>query len=439
MSQASVRVTILYVAFAALWIVLSDWIVQAFFPHAVSAVQSYKGLIFVIVTALCLYGVLKAELAKRERLQQDLQLILDNIEQGVVLFDDQLRLRVWNNRWRDIVDFPAEIYQAERTLQDALRTLADKGLYGEGDPAALAAKRIEQLLAGVNEIIVIGEAAYYVFSQRLAGGGLVITYTDVTKTREMESRLRQAEKMDAIGNLAGGIAHDLKNMLLPIISLTEMTMNDLPSESRKRLRLEKVLQASDRARTLVERIHAFSYKQEGKKAVIDVREIMNETLNILRSSMPKTITLETHIWPESMLICAEATFIETALLNLASNAADSMKGRTGTVTFSAVLVHIDVETKLRLSVPELGAYAKLSVADTGSGMDAQTLQRIFEPYFTTKQRGEGSGLGLALVQKVALEHGGGVAVSSTLGKGATFDVYLPLYDGTASHDLPSPI
>ncbi|MCR4378038.1 MAG: PAS-domain containing protein [Rhodospirillales bacterium] len=431
MSQTSVKVTVLYVAFAALWIVLSDWLVQTSFPHAVSALQSYKGLIFVIVTALCLYGVLRAELAQRERLQQNLQAILDNVEQGVAMFDDNLKLRFWNKRWRDVVDVPEEIYHVGLSLQNALRMFADKGFCGEGNPAVLAAKRAEQLLAGVNETFTVGDASYHVFSQRLAGGGLVITYTDVSETRKMESRLRQAEKMDAIGNLAGGVAHDLKNMLLPIVSLTGMTMNDLPNGSRERLRLEKVLQAAERARALVERIHAFSYKQDDRKEIVDVRDIMDEALNILQSSMPKTITLESRIWPGKMPVCVEATLIEAALLNLASNAADAMKGNTGKVTFSAEPVHVDAETKLRLSVPKLGAYAKLSVMDTGSGMDAETIQRIFEPYFTTKQRGEGSGLGLALVQKAALEHGGGVSVSSALGRGATFDVYLPLHEEIA--------
>lgn len=249
---------------------------------------------------------------------------------------------------------------------------------------------------------------------------------DISERKTTEARLRQADKMDALGNLAGGIAHDLKNMLFPILNLTRMTLKTLPEGSHERTRLEKVVEATERAKTLVEKIHAFSHKDEAKREPIEFRDVVEETLELLRSTLPTTIEIRSEFCPDECNVWVDVPQVETAIMNLATNGADAMEGSVGTLSLTVQATDLGEPDLPTVPVPGPGPYVRLTVADTGMGIDEATCAHIFEPYFTTKERGHGTGLGLALVQKIAMEHGGVVTVSSTLGKGTAFDVYLPI-------------
>lgn len=256
---------------------------------------------------------------------------------------------------------------------------------------------------------------------------------DISERKINDERLRQSEKMDAMGNLAGGIAHDLKNMMFPILTLTEMTLKDLPEGSHARERLEKVIGAAERAKTLVENIHAYSHKEDADWGEVDLQDLASESLDILRPTLPSSINIVTDFEKKPCIIKADGARLETVIINLATNAADAIQGKVGTlgmVIGNVVLTEENLSNMLAADVSE-GAYVKLTVFDTGTGMSEDVLQHIFAPYYSTKEKGQGTGLGLALVQKIIIEHHGAIEVSSQPGVGTAFDIYLPtIHEGS---------
>lgn len=243
---------------------------------------------------------------------------------------------------------------------------------------------------------------------------------------ESESHLRQAEKMESLGNLAGGIAHDFNNMLLPIQSLTAMTLRDLPIDSPAARRLAKVVEASGRAGELVKRILTFSRRGETELQPMDVSDAINEALGLARSTLPSSVSIAATIEPDIGQVIGDRAQIQTALLNLAVNSTDAMEGKTGTLDVTLRRIGLDQPLACNAGILTPGDYAELTVADGGQGMDETTLQRIFEPFFTTKEVGHGTGLGLAMVHGIVTRHGGGVQVASTIGVGTTFTLYFPI-------------
>ena len=260
---------------------------------------------------------------------------------------------------------------------------------------------------------------------------------DVTERREIDRQLVQARKMDGLGSMAGTIAHDFNNLLLPIVSLTQMSIRDLPEDSRNRKRLEKVLEAAERSRSLIARIMAFSRKTEVRKEPLEIHSFIAEVMELVRSTMPRTIRIEQCVDPLPLPVMADPSQIETAVLNLAGNAAHAMEGGTGVFSVGLSSVEVDAELARACRLPSTGYYARLSVSDTGCGMDDRTIEKIFDPFFTTKAKGQGTGFGLASVLSVVTNHGGNVRVFSKVGTGTTFEIYLPLMEpanGPADED-----
>jgi PAS domain S-box-containing protein len=249
---------------------------------------------------------------------------------------------------------------------------------------------------------------------------------DVSERKLAEERIHQADKMDALGNLAGGIAHDLKNMLFPVLSLIGLTIKELPEGSRQRLRLEKVLQATERARSLVERIHAFSHRDAVMRSPVDVRRAISEALGLIRPMLPATMNVREHLsFRAQTRIAVDQGQFDAIFMNFASNAVDALEGRPGSLTISGGEIAVTANEMTSFPVPVPGDYVWISVADTGGGMPQEILTRVFEPWFSTKGKGKGTGLGLAMVKKLVMEYGGGISVASTIGRGTTFTIYLP--------------
>jgi PAS domain S-box-containing protein len=255
---------------------------------------------------------------------------------------------------------------------------------------------------------------------------------------KLEAQLRQAQKMEAIGTLAGGIAHDFNNILTSILGFVELTMMVLPETSRAYDNLDHVLKGLDRARELISQILSFSRQTEHEFRVIDVGPVVKETLKLLRASLPSTVRIENRITPDCPRIMGDPTQIQQVLMNLCTNAHHAMKEHGGVLTVAVEPRNVDNMLAKRLSLAASGDYLRITISDTGSGMDAHTLERIFDPFFTTKSIGEGTGLGLSIVHGIIAAHRGAITVYSEIGVGSTFHMYFPCTDAVLDDDFSQP-
>jgi PAS domain S-box-containing protein len=254
--------------------------------------------------------------------------------------------------------------------------------------------------------------------------GVVGLLKDVTEQKRLLSQLQHSQKMEAVGTLAGGIAHDFNNILAAITGYAELALDEATAQGRPAFELQEVLAAADRAKDLVRRILAFSHKMEPELRLVDLNQEVRQAARILSRTIPKMIEIELELAEDLALVRADAGQLEQVLLNLGANARDAMP-EGGTLTVSTANAELDAEF-CRLhpgAVP--GWYVRLTVSDTGQGLDAQTREHIFEPFYTTKGPGRGTGLGLAIIFGTVKSHGGYIRCQSQPGSGASFDIYLP--------------
>jgi signal transduction histidine kinase/CheY-like chemotaxis protein len=245
---------------------------------------------------------------------------------------------------------------------------------------------------------------------------------------QSERQLQQVMKLQAIGTLAGGIAHDFNNILFPIVGYTELTMDDIPEDSQARQNLEEILKATNRAKELVQQILTFSRQGGQERKPLQVQFLIKEALKLLRATIPSTIDIEYNVDEECGHIMGDPTQIHQVVMNLCTNAYHAMQETGGTLEVALKEVDISYEKSVERVGMKVGRHLELMVKDTGHGMGAEVLERIFEPYYTTKELGKGTGLGLSVIHGIIKNHGGDISVSSQLDKGTTFTVYLPVID-----------
>ena len=255
------------------------------------------------------------------------------------------------------------------------------------------------------------------------------------KRRTLEAQLTQAQKMESIGALAGGIAHDFNNILSAIIGYTELAVEDITNPEMARGELKEVLKASDRAKDLVSQILTFSRKTDTDYSPIALRSIIKESLKMLRSTIPATVEIR-QVLTDSGLVLSNPTQIHQIIMNLSINAADAMDEVGGVMEVSLKRVALDQDTADGLDVTP-GTYLRLTVSDTGHGIPPEVMERMFEPYFTTKELGRGTGLGLSVVHGIVKSHGGAIICRSVPKKGTTFEVYLPKIESEKKASRPS--
>ena len=243
-----------------------------------------------------------------------------------------------------------------------------------------------------------------------------------------ERQLQQVMKLQAIGTLAGGIAHDFNNILFPIVGYTELTMDDIPEDSQARKNLEEILKATNRAKELVKQILTFSRQSCHEHKPLKVQFLIKEALKLLRASIPSSIEFEIKVDENCGPINADPTQIHQVIMNLCTNAYHAMQETGGKLEVEMKEVDISYEKSIERVGMKVGPHLQLTVKDSGCGMDPGVMERIFEPYYTTKEQGKGTGLGLSVIHGIIKNHGGDINVSSQPGNGTTFTVYLPVID-----------
>jgi len=248
---------------------------------------------------------------------------------------------------------------------------------------------------------------------------------DITEKTKLEEELVQAQKMEAIGTLAGGIAHDFNNILSAILGYAEIAKMDLPESSQATQDINQVIIAGNRATELVKQILTFSRKTDQAKSPLCIAALVKEALKMLRSSLPTSIDIQQDIAEDIGLIFADPTSIHQIVVNLCTNGAYAIGNDIGKLEVTLKRIHLEPDQLANQTQLQAGPYILLTVKDSGSGMDKSTVARIFEPYFTTKEHGEGTGLGLAVIHGIVDEYNGFIEVESTPGQGSTFLVYLP--------------
>ncbi len=378
---------------------------------------------------------IEAERALRER-EQHLRGILENLMEGVISTDENGVIQSFNPAAERMFGYPAEevigkdvaivIPEPYRSRHGnsfkQYMTTGQGKVIGTGPREVMVARKDGSSLPvelGIAEMQRDGSRAFI---------GVLRDITERKRAEEekafLERQLRQSHKMEALGTLAGGIAHDLNNTLVPLLGLTELALEDLAPESHARANLEKVVAAAKRGRNLVAQILAFSRCDEPDRRPVNLCAVISETLALLRATLPSTIEIRDDLDESLGPVNADATQIHQVIMNLGSNAGDAMGLKGGIFTVTLEGVTLDEALSALHPGMEPGPYAKISIRDTGPGMDADTIERIFDPFFTTKPVGEGTGMGLSVAHGVIAAHGGTITVTSEPGRGTTFEIYL---------------
>lgn len=253
---------------------------------------------------------------------------------------------------------------------------------------------------------------------------IIAVARDIEERKQHEDQLRHAHRMEAIGSLAGGIAHDFNNILTGIFGYTELAKLNQTNPEKLDEYLEEIGTSAHRAKKLITQIQTFSKKHKSEKKPLQLTTVTEEVLKLLSSSIPATIGVTCDL-NSTALVHADPTQLHQVILNLCTNSSHAMENSTGTLSISLKDIEFKMAQVVGKQYLQAGKYVILTIEDTGHGIDSETIKLIFDPYFTTKEQGKGTGLGLAMVQGIIESHGGGIDVQSTPGIGTTFSIYLP--------------
>ena len=261
---------------------------------------------------------------------------------------------------------------------------------------------------------------------------------DITARKRLEDTLLQSHKMEALGTLAGGVAHDFNNILMAIAGNAELAAAELSGDHPARQSLDRIEKASSRAADLVRQILTFSRRQPPARKVISLRQEVEEAVKLLRATLPARLEIRTEYLSGTLPISADPTQVHQILMNLGTNASHALGESSGLIELRLEGVSISGNRPETPADLPPGLYARLSFRDNGCGMERATMSRIFEPFFTTKGAGKGTGLGLSVVHGIMTNHSGAVTVHSELGKGTLFQLYFPAVQQSADAVVPGP-
>lgn len=350
-----------------------------------------------------------------------------------------------NEQTLTLTDFNSVAHQSLGYSREAFARINLKGLI-VADPPDTAAAVIARIMgnpAGPVEAKLRGKSGqirYFLMTQRplfVHDDKLMLgIWHDITDRKKLEEHLVHSQKMEAIGTLAGGVAHDFNNILSIIMGNTELAVQDIDHHHPATGRLKEIQTASIRAREVIRQLLTFSRREPVHHVPVSLAPLVEESLQLLRASIPTTIEIHRHINATDITLLADATQIHQILLNLCTNAAQAIDVNGGTIDITLLSTALDEHAADRYGI-QPGAYAQIRVQDNGCGMRPETLERIFDPYYTTKKAHEGTGMGLSIVHGIVTRHGGAVDVESHAGRGTIFKVFLPLAKGvqTAETDV----
>ncbi len=367
--------------------------------------------------------------------EKRLRRILDTLPVGIFIVDVQTDIIQYTNPHAASLLEKQPVEIVGKAYVDVLQTRRVSDAGERNDPS-------EQLLLHVNgrEVVVLREVSLAQIEGRESYVECIIDISDQVKAEEekeaLQKQLLHADKMEALGTLAGGVAHDFNNILSAVIGFADLGLIELPNRNESiHGKLQSIKGAAERARDLVEQIRSFSRMQQQVQIPMNVVPVVREVVKLLSSSLPADIRIKMNL-KTGKTVLGDPTQIHQVVMNLCTNAYHAMQKSGGLIS----LTLDEVETaKERLSTPpalEQAAYVRITVADTGPGMDQEIVDRIFEPYFTTKGKTKGTGLGLAIVHSIVRQHKGEITVTSSPGEGTVFQVFLPVSEGETVKEQP---
>ena len=307
-------------------------------------------------------------------------------------------------------------------------------LMAEADSGSWQGEMMHRTKAG-NQVFVLSRQTQMPQDEGLAASTLVVN-TDITEKKQLQAEFFQAQRMESLGTLAQGIAHDFNNLLNPVRIVPQMLLKRLPNlDDHSRDLVQMLLTVADRGMALSKQILTFAGRYEVSPATLDVPGLIQEVQTLLQHTVPKTIALKVDVAPDLAPVWTDKTLIHQVLMNLCVNAQQAMP-TGGTLSIAAHNTQVSQQGDSSQGAPRTGAYVIVTVADTGTGIAPEVIDRIFDPFFTTKPPGQGTGLGLSTVARIVKDCGGFVRVSSEVGVGSTFQVYLPVTDKTTPERTP---
>ena len=370
----------------------------------------------------------------QRRVAQRLRTSLDSLSQGVAVFGADNRLVNWNECFHVLLHLPRSILQAGTPYATFIMPSSDSGpLLETEDQIRHGGQPSGEVVT--YERVMSGGRSLEIRRTSMPDGGFVLTISDMTKRVQAEAVLREAQKMQAIGQLTGGIAHDFNNLLTVILGNLELARGKLTNDTVLAARIERAVWAAQRGATLTSQLLAFARRQPLAPGPINLAASIPDILPLLRRTLGEHIEIRfvdtAGLWPAM----ADAAQLENAVLNLALNARDAMPGG-GRLTIELANKVLDEDYARRHAEVTAGDYAMIAVSDTGHGMTQDVLGRVFEPFFTTKPDGKGTGLGLAMVFGFVKQSGGHVKIYSEPGEGTTVRIYLPRATGAQAQAAP---
>jgi PAS domain S-box-containing protein len=369
-----------------------------------------------------------------------LETTIATMAQGFAIYDEEMRLSRFNEQFSKLFDYPEGFLREGMSVKELFRFRAERGDYGPGNVGQIVARRFAEasrVTERSSEHTLSTGKSYIHHRKSLPNGGCVTTYTEVTEQRLIEEKLRHAQKMEVVAQLTGGVAHDFNNLLAVIQGNAELLRDEAPEGSKLLEMVEAIRRATNRGSELTHRLLAFSRRQVLRPTIVDISEHIRGSQSLLRRALGEAITFDVQTGPGLCFGNIDVNQLDNAVLNICLNARDAMPDG-GSLKITVENVNYGSGDPLPSDDIGPGAYVRICVADSGAGMTKEVLDRAIEPFYTTKEIGKGSGLGLSMVDGFVHQSGGAMTITSAENTGTTVSLYLPSPDTSGATESPAP-